>query len=595
MFSAGSELKCTRIIHVLHVLLFGLMLNSVSTGWSQLIISKTVTVDQNIPDRGQIVSSLTWSDHSGLATITDVNVGLSLSSASGSTMRLGQMYATVTFGTASESERVAVLLNREGVSSSSAFGSSLSSLNVVLDDSAPTNIYNLTTSTGTYQADGRIGVNPYGTRVAYSANQITAGLSALNGDWLSSSIWSLLVADTQAGNAAKLNSWSLRVEGLAPSSGTFEVGNNATVSGSGVVNSTLSTGSVGSVTLVVADGQMLSLNGGLTGVGNLQTSGGGTTVLSGNSSGFSGTVNVAGTGTAVIASTTALGAGSLVQSSGSSTVKFSEAGTWNNAMSVYNVAFTANGTVLAGRTTVNHSTFDVGNGNTDTLSGKITGSGGVKKTGLGTLLLAGSESNDFQGDSAVYAGMLKLQKPNALAISGSTIALHGGTLLLAAANQIGDATAVTLNGGLLNTGGNADRVGILKVTADSTIAGLVVSSGRGVATGSDFLFSGVDLTSYSTSSGSILTLAGVGYGQSVNFASSNYTGWTGYSGDRLNSFADKIQFGSTGMKAQLSFEGGTGFTYVTAIPEPNVYVGMAMLLVLVGVAETRRRKSAGKQ
>jgi len=91
MFSAGSELKCTRIIHVLHVLLFGLMLNSVSTGWAQLIISKTVTVDQNIPDRGQIVSSLTWSDHSGLATITDVNVGLSLSSASGSTMRLGQM------------------------------------------------------------------------------------------------------------------------------------------------------------------------------------------------------------------------------------------------------------------------------------------------------------------------------------------------------------------------------------------------------------------------------------------------------------------------------------------------------------------------
>jgi len=590
---SGGLIQRQCIYHVLRVVLFGLVTHSVSSGWAQLIILKTVTVDQNIPDRGEIVSSFTWSDHSGLATITDVNVGLSLSSATGSTMRLGQMYATVTFGVASENERVAVLLNREGVSSSNAFGSSLSSLNVTLDDSAGANIYNLTTAMGTYQADGRIGVNPYGTRVDYSANQITAGLAALNGDWLSSNIWSLLVADTQAGNSARLNSWSLRVEGLAPASGTFEPGNGATVSGSGVIHSTLNTGTAGSVMLSVADGQMLSLNGGLTGVGNLQTSGGGTTVLSGNSSGFSGIVNVAGTGSTVIASSTALGVGSLVQSSGSSMVRFSEVGTWNNAMSLYNVAFAANGAELAGRTTVNHTTFDVGNGNTDILSGKITGSGGVRKTGLGTLLLAGTESNDFQGDSAVYAGVLKLQKPNALAISGNTIALHGGTLLWAAANQISDATAVTLNGGLLNTGGKADRVGILKVTADSTIAGLVVSSGRGVATGSDFLFSDVDLSTYSGGGGSVLNLTGIGFGQSVNFASSNYTGWAGYSSESLNGFAEKIQFGSTGMKAQISFNGGTGvnaFTYVTAIPEPKVYVAMGMLFVLVGGAECKRRK-----
>jgi autotransporter-associated beta strand protein len=554
-----------------------------------LIISKTITENQNIPDRGQYVSSFTWTDHSGLATITDVNVGLNLSSASGTTMRLGQMYATLTFGTASEGSRVAVLLNREGVSNTSAFGSALQSLNVTLDDSAATNIYNLTSSTGTYAADGRLGVNPTGTRVAYSANQITAGLSALNGNWLSSSVWSLLVADVQAGNAAKLNSWSLQVQGSAPTSGTFDPGNGATVSGAGSIESTLTTGSGGSTTVSVASGQSLSLSGGLTGSGTLATAGSGTTVLAGNSTGFTGTVSVGGTGITEVGSTGALGGGTLVQSNGDSTVKFSAGGAFNNAISVYNVAFTANGTSLTGRTTVNNATFDVANGNTSTLSGKITGSGGVTKTGLGTLLLAGADANDFTGASAVNAGTMVLQKSSSstVAISGSTIALNGGTLLLGQANQISDATAVTLNGGALNTAGFADQVGVLRVTANSTISGLVTSAG-GVATGSDFLFSSVDLSDYSTSSGAVLTLSGVGYGQSVNLASSNYTGWS--NAGNLNNFTDKVQFGNTGMKAQIAFNGTTGLTYITAIPEPKVYVTIGILCALVGWTEYRRRR-----
>ena len=564
-----------------------------SSGWAQLIISKTITENQNIPDRGQYVSSFTWTDHSGLATITDVNVGLNLSSASGTTMRLGQMYATLTFGTASEGSRVAVLLNREGVSNTSAFGSALQSLNVTLDDSATTNIYNLASSTGTYAADGRLGVNPTGTRVAYSADQITAGLSALNGNWLGSSVWSLLVADVQAGNAAKLNSWSLQVQGSAPTSGTFDPGNGATVSGAGSIESTLTTGSGGSTTVSVASGQSLSLSGGLTGSGTLATAGSGTTVLAGNSTGFTGTVSVGGTGITEVGSTGALGGGTLVQSNGESTVKFSAGGAFNNAISVYNVAFTANGTSLTGRTTVNNATFDVANGNTSTLSGKITGSGGVTKTGLGTLLLAGADANDFTGASAVNAGTLVLQKSSSstVAISGSTIALNGGTLLLGQANQISDATAVTLNGGALNTAGFADQVGVLRVTANSTISGLVTSAG-GVATGSDFLFSSVDLSDYSTSSGAVLTLSGVGYGQSVNLASSNYTGWS--NAGNLNNFTDKIQFGSTGMKASISFNGTTGLTYITAIPEPKVYVAIGILCALIGWTEYRRRRCEKK-
>ena len=571
------------------------------SGWTQLMIQKTITVDQVIPDRGQYVSTFTWTDHAGLAAITDVNVGLDLSSASGTTMRLGQIYATLSFGTASEGSRVAVLLNREGVSNTNAFGSSLQSLNVTLDDSAATNIYNLTTGTGTYAADGRLGVDPYGTRVAYDASQVTNGLSALNGNWLNSSVWSLLVADVQAGNQAKLNSWSLQVQGLAPTSGTFDPGEGATVSGSGSIDSTLTTGTGGSRTVSVAEGQLLSLAGGLTGSGTLTTAGSGTTVLAGSSTGFTGTVSVGGTGTTEIGSTGALGGGTLVQSSGESTVKFSAGGAFSNAMSVFKVAFTTNGTSLTGQTTVNNATFDVASGNTNTVSGKITGTGGVTKTGLGMLILSGEDPNDFTGASAVHAGILKLQKSSAssVAISGGTIALHGGTLLLGQANQISDATAVTLAGGTLDTAGFADRVGVLKVTGNSTISGLATASGAGVASASDFLFSSVDLSDYSTSGGgSTLNLGGgYSYGQTINITSSNFTSWGGYSSTSLNSFADKIQFGNTGMKAQISFNGGSGanaLTYVTAIPEPKVYVAIVILCALIGLTEYRRRRCEKK-
>jgi len=176
----------------------------------------------------------------------------------------------------------------------------------------------------------------------------------------------------------------------------------------------------------------------------------------------------------------------------------------------------------------------------------------------------------------------------------STIAITGGTLLLGQANQISDSTAVTLGGGTLSTGGFADRAGKLTVSAGSAISGLVATTG-GAASANDFLFSSVDLTSYATSSGASLNLGGgYGYRATINIANSDFTGWSGYSTTSINNFADKVMFGSTGMKAQINFNGSTGLTYITAIPEPKVYVAMAMLVALVGVAEYKRRKKAIK-
>jgi autotransporter-associated beta strand protein len=240
----------------------------------------------------------------------------------------------------------------------------------------------------------------------------------------------------------------------------------------------------------------------------------------------------------------------------------------------------------------NTATMESASTKTLEVTGSISGAGGLSKLGLGTLLLAGSTANTFTGVASVDAGTLKLQKTGGVAaVSAGTIAINGGTLLLGAANQISDSTAVTMAGGTLNTDGFADRVGKLTVSANSAISGLVTSSGGGVATSSDFLFSGVDLNNYATSSGSSLNLGGgYGYQSTINFSSSNYTGWSGYSTTSLNNFADKVQFGNTGMKAQINFNGSTGLTYITAIPEPKVYVAIGILCALIGWTEYRRRR-----
>ena len=254
---------------------------------------RSVAVNQTVPDLGQSVSLLDMAN-SGMASISDVKVDLSLSSlAQENPMLLGQIYAILTYGVASEEERTAVLLNRPGVSSSNDLGSSLSSLNVTFDDSATTNIFNVASGTGTYQADGRLTVNPYGNLVAYSPSEINAGLSALNGGLLQSQKLILLVADTQQGATAKLDRWGVKIKGTAANSGTIDTGAGGSVAATGTTQSvgatvqSSSTGS-GAVGLLATANQELNLSGGLSGSGDFNKTGSGT-VKVGDSAGFTGT------------------------------------------------------------------------------------------------------------------------------------------------------------------------------------------------------------------------------------------------------------------------------------------------------------------
>lgn len=117
------------------------------------------------------------------------------------------------------------------------------------------------------------------------------------------------------------------------------------------------------------------------------TTAGGKVVVGGNSEDFTGVIRVGGSGTTQLDSVTALGRGTLRQTNGNSVVRLNFAGSLTNAINVYKVAFGTNGATLAGTTTVNNAEFDVAAGDTNTITGQITGTGGVTKTGLGTLVL----------------------------------------------------------------------------------------------------------------------------------------------------------------------------------------------------------------
>jgi hypothetical protein len=222
----------------------------------------------------------------------------------------------------------------------------------------------------------------------------------------------------------------------------------------------------------------------------------------------------------------------------------------------------------------------------------------TNSTGTGNLTLnsssAKSISNLTMGGSGLTltkSGANTVTLASGNSIGPGTIAIQQGTLLLGAANQIGDNTAITLSGGTLNTAGYADAVGKLTVSANSTIQGLNSTSG------SAFTFSDIDLGDYSTSSGSTLTFlnsggTSYGLGTVIQLSTVAASSWSGYSATSLNNFSSKISFSDANLMAQINFGGGTSGTTLTvaAIPEPKVYFAVAGLVLLIGMAEYRRRR-----
>lgn len=270
----------------------------VATASAEIRVERTVEVGSNVPDgSGYIVSILDFANP-GVTNFSDVDVQLVLTSPDGSNpMWLGDLYSTLTYGTASEAERVSVLVNRPGVDNTNAFGSSLSSLSAWLDDAASTNVFFITNSAGSYRADGRLGVNPYAyPHPAFSTNDVTAGLSVLNGAPLASQQWNLLVADTATSGQARLDRWRLAVTGGAATNGILDAGAGGRITSLGTSNALgavvqILGNELNPTTVTVTNG-VLDLQAGLQGTGHLAKTGVGTVTISGASAGFTGSVAV---------------------------------------------------------------------------------------------------------------------------------------------------------------------------------------------------------------------------------------------------------------------------------------------------------------
>jgi hypothetical protein len=235
--------------------------------------------------------------------------------------------------------------------------------------------------------------------------------------------------------------------------------------------------------------------------------------------------------------------------------------------------------------TVNSGTYDVKG--SDSI-GALSGTGGTTAIASGKTLTANYGANASYGGAISGSGTFQKSGASALTLASGaaatvgTIAIQQGTLLLGAANQIADGTAITMSGGTLNMGGFADTVGTLTVNSASTF-----NFGNGVGSTSTFTFSDINLATYEGGgSQPVLTFSGVNLGSQIVF-NTVYAN-TG----SFNTFISKISFSDTSLNAQINFgtSGSTTTLTVAAIPEPRVYAAAAVLTMLIGYAEYRRRR-----
>jgi autotransporter-associated beta strand protein len=190
---------------------------------------------------------------------------------------------------------------------------------------------------------------------------------------------------------------------------------------------------VSSYNLDVASGAQTnsSVLGGAA-AGLLKT-GAGTAVLSASNTYSGGTTLSAGT--LRMDNANAAGTGTITQSSGASTLQINTTGTVSNAMSVYNVATLSN-VILSGAQTLNGATYDVASSTTNTVSGTVSGSGGLTKAGSGRIILGAS--NNYTGTTTISAGNLQVSDGNALGGTADGTTVQGtGVLRLTATNSSG--------------------------------------------------------------------------------------------------------------------------------------------------------------
>ncbi|MFM7521610.1 MAG: autotransporter-associated beta strand repeat-containing protein, partial [Planctomycetota bacterium] len=245
-------------------------------------------------------------------------------------------------------------------------------------------------------------------------------------------------------------------------------GGSVTLSGSLAPSSVTVSATAGSYTLSSSAGNQI------TGTAALSKSGAGTLVLAGPNAYSGGTTLSAGT--LRVGDNAAVGTGTLALNGGTLTSDGATARTVTNAVTVGGDVglgdATATGALtLSGNVDLGGVTRTLTTVADTTLSGVISGSGGLTKAGACTLTLTGS--NTYSGDTTVSAGRLSIG-------AGSTTGSVTGNIVNNADLTFHRSDAVTYAGVISGSGAVLkDGAGTLTLTGSNTYSGgTTVSAGR---------------------------------------------------------------------------------------------------------------------
>ncbi|WP_198291200.1 autotransporter-associated beta strand repeat-containing protein [Ancylobacter sp. FA202] len=224
------------------------------------------------------------------------------------------------------------------------------------------------------------------------------------------------------------------------------------------------------------DGTSSTFSGSMTGPGCLTKTGDGTLALTGTNT-LTGPTTISG-GAIQVTAASALGSGALALE-GEGTLRASDSFTYGSAISLTPVSGVGGGT------------FEVDDSKTLTLTGAITGTGALGKTGTGTLVISGT--NSASGATQVTAGTLIAEGGAALGDTSAVTVAEGASLILRPSGtetvgSLAGAGSVTLDGTRLATGSDDTSTtfsGVLAGTGglDKDGTGTLTLSGANTYTG----------------------------------------------------------------------------------------------------------------
>jgi autotransporter-associated beta strand protein len=374
----------------------------------------------------------------------------------------------------------------------------------------------------TLAAASRIAVS--GGSLLLSGN-ITNGGNLLSLDTFGLSGTPLAIGGAISGDGAlqKIGGGTAILSGANSYNGTTLISAGVLQVGNGAGTGQLGAGSVtNNASLVVNRTGELTLANAISGTGSLTKQAAGTLTLSASNSFQGGSTLSAGVIRAAHAN--ALGTGSL-SASADTVLQVTNSINIANNLSVYSVRFLNGGNTLSGTITNNNTVYDVISGQTNTISGFMTGSGGVELIGGGTLNITGT-TNNYTGNTVISNGTLQI----------STLANSNTVSSIGVSNNVTLAGTNASNAVIDYTGGNVttDRAfvfngvatngegGTLNISNSSTV---VTMTGSASGTGKMIVDGGtLVLSNTSTSDSFAPTSIQVESGATLQLAANNQIG-----------------------------------------------------------------------